>query len=366
MKIKKEEIKKIILALNKHWQKFWFHYFCAAVIVAGLLIYYIFRAILPSPVELIKKDKTLETAIGENTEVIFRHPLTGEIVGAETVRPSVFGVMVENSAEAWPLFGIEAAFLVVEAPVEAKIPRLLAFYYDGQIVEKIGPVRSARPYYLDWAGEFGALYAHVGGSPAAMELIQNNKEIFDLNEFWNSDLFWRSATRLAPHNTYTSTELLEKALKNFLKDDESLEIDYGLWSFKEDKPATEIETDLSLNSTEPLYQVTWKYNSEKNYYERWKTDGGKVVSGDGDEIVANNVAVIYTSIEIIDEVGRREIQTIGEGEALILQDGRKIPAVWKKESAAERLRFFFEDGKEVTWNAGKIWIEVISILDKNN
>jgi hypothetical protein len=287
--------------------------------------------------------------------------LTGAVSNVEIARPQVFGVMVENSAEAWPLSGLEDAFLVIEAPVEAKIPRVIAFYSTEQDTEKIGPVRSARPYYLDWAQELRALYTHVGGSPEALELIEKN-DVFDLNQFWNGDYFWRSSTRSAPHNVYTSVELLNKALTKI----DTPAPDYGTWSFKNDDPAEpseDSETDVSLNSTEPLYQVTWKYNAEKNYYERWKTSGTVVKSYDGVEIVANNVAVVYTSIKVIDNVGRRKIETIGQGNAKVLQDGRIISAVWKKESANDRLRFYAEDGKEIKWNAGKTWIEIVSTTE---
>jgi len=105
---------------------------------------------------------------------VIRHPLTGQIIDAQLDNlPQVFGVMVENSADAWPLSGLDQAFLVIEAPVEGSIPRFIAFFSDDQEVEKIGPVRSARPYYIDWNDGLQAMYTHVGGSPEALELIKN-------------------------------------------------------------------------------------------------------------------------------------------------------------------------------------------------
>ena len=352
MKLKKEQIKKIILKINSHWQKFWFHYFCGAVILACLLTYYIFRAIFPTPTEILKIKTETPTVVEEIAASIFRHPLTGELVETEIERPQVFAVMVENSAEAWPLSGVEDAFLVIEAPVEAKIPRLLAFYYAGQEVEKIGPVRSARPYYLDWASEFGAMYVHCGGAPEALSLLADG-ELSDLNEFWNSEYFWRSATRSAPHNVYTSSELLEKAAVSIP------EFSYGLWTFKDGEPL-EDSSNSNLKIEDGLaYFTEWRYDASNNNYVRWQ-GGEEVKTFDGEQILADNVAVVYTSISIIDAIGRREIETVGEGDALVLQDGRKINAVWKKEAADERLRFYAEDGKEIVWNSGKTWVEVVS------
>ena len=356
--IKIKALKSFLLATVKYWQKNWLWYSLGGVIICLGLASYTFR------VAWLPESKAGQTVVDQEESSSWRHPLTGQIISEEITRPQVFGVMVENSAEAWPLSGIEEAFLVIEAPVEAKIPRLIAFFSADQTVDQIGPVRSARPYYLDWAGEFDALYAHCGGSPEALSIIQQGN-IFDLNEFWNGHYFWRSTNRSAPHNVYTSTEFLNQALKSKT----SPELDYGLWPFKNDDP-TEFsetrETDLSLNSVEPLYQVTWKYQSENNYYERYKTGGSAITTSSGNQIVANNVAVVYTAIKIIDEVGRREINTIGQGDALVLQDGRIIKTVWKKEAADDRLRFYSEDGKEISWNAGKTWIEIIATTEKNH
>lgn len=348
MKEKMKKIKEWVLKINLHWQKYWLRYTLGGFFLCLLLAAYAFRVIwLP--------EKNNDSA-AEN--LLFRHPLTGEPSATEVARPQVFGIMVENSADAWPIAGAEDAFLVIETPVEANIPRLLAFYYDGQSVEKIGPVRSARPYYLDWAQELGAFYAHCGGSPAALELISAGN-IFDLNEFWNGKYFWRSPSRFAPHNIYTSSELLEAAADSLAATKDEVAPSYGLWNFKGDNPAENpSDTDLTIAGGF-AYKIEWRYDMTTNKYTRWQSEQ-EVKSEDRDSIFANNIAVVYTPISIIDSIGRREIETVGQGEALVLQDGRKIPTIWRKESADARLRFYAEDGKEIDWNVGKTWIEVIS------
>jgi len=345
MNEKVQKTKKQILKINVHWQKYWWRYTLGCFLVCFLLVAYSFRVIW-------WPEKSSEPIVV--TELPFRHPLTGEKTESEVTKPQVFGVMVENSADAWPLAGVEDAFLVIEAPVESSIPRTIAFFYEGQVVEKIGPVRSARPYYLDWAAEFDALYAHCGGSPAALELIKENG-LWDLNEFWNGKYYWRSPSRLAPHNVYTSTELLSAAASS---KEVSIQ-DYSLWNFKDSLPV-ENPTDSDLILEEGLaYETEWHYDQVSNSYVRWQ-GGVEVKSEDGDSILANNVAVIYTPISVLDGIGRLELETVGQGNALVLQDGKKITAVWKKESTNDRLRFYAEDGKEISWNAGKTWIEVVS------
>lgn len=343
---------KKINFLNRFWRR-WLIFLLGCFLLGLVFITYTFRDLWWKKTPPSNKTTAVETVLP------FRHPLTGEPIATEVAKPQVFGVMIENSAEAWPLSGLEEAFLVIEAPVEAGIPRFLAFFDANQTVEKIGPVRSARPYYIDWAQEFGALYTHVGGSPAALEQIRNSG-LFDLNQFWNDKYFWRSPDRLAPHNVYTSSELLNRVLIN---QEESQKFDYGLWSFKDDAPVeNSLDSDLSLYQDSSLYQVYWQYNREENNYLRLQHNE-EMKASDGDFIKANNVAVVYTTISIIDSIGRREIETVGQGEALVLQDGKQITAVWKKEAAEDRLRFYAEDGKEIKWNAGKTWIEVLSTIE---
>lgn len=321
-----------------------------------MLIY--FSRDLLRPVEETNVLEPVSGTVGfiDGTTPSFRHPLTGEPLEEAVARPWVFSVVIENSVDGQPLSGVEDAFLVIEAPVEAKIPRLLAFYSSEQTVEKIGPVRSARPYFVDWASEFSALFVHVGGSDAALRLVRR-ASVIDLNQFWHDQYFWRSSTRYAPHNVFTSSELLNRA---WLAEGEEAAVEYGLWNFKNDAPVeSPSDPDLILYQDQPLYRVDWKYDANNNQYLRWQ-GGEEMKSADGASFLADNVAVVYTSIEILDVVGRREIETVGQGEALVSQDGRKISAVWKKESVDERLRFYAEDGKEISWNVGKTWVEVVS------
>jgi len=301
-------------------------------------------------------------------ELIERHPLTGQSIVEPADRPEVYGVMVENMVDAWPLSGIEKAFLVIEAPVEAAIPRLLTFYYADQEVDKIGPVRSARPYYLDWSEELEAMYVHVGGSPAALSQIGQD-DIFNLNEFYRGWYFWRGSDRSAPHNVYTSIELLTEAYEAESAWRSMGELSYGLWQFKENalvdnRPEYQF---VSMNFSPyfgDLYLAGWEYDPETNDYVRYQS-GYQMYMLDGAEIRANNIAILETDIVVLDEVGRRQLTTIGEGEAMVVQDGLIIEATWSKLSVKERLRFYNKNtSEEILFNAGITWIEVLGDLEK--
>lgn len=324
----------------------------------GMILFVFFVLMFSSRVSLQNKAVAQQNVQVQSSEVISRHPLTGFPLEVPIATPRVYGVMIDNHEDAWPQAGLDQAFFVYEAPVEAGISRMLAFFSEEQSVEKIGPVRSARPYFLDWNNELDALYAHVGGSAAALDLIASGGT-FDLNEYWFGNYFWRSLGRYAPHNTYTSTALMgtymaEKIAQGFIADPL-----YESWSFKDSDPAetTEVER-VNISFYPPTYVVRWDYDAVLNRYKRYQA-GSVHVMEDGSEIWSDTVAVVVTDISILDGVGRRRIETIGEGSGFVFRDGLMIEGIWKKESKSQRLRFFDEAGKEIAMNAGITWIEVV-------
>jgi len=140
-----------------------------------------------------------------------RRALDGVYTRPELANLAPVAVMIDNHPDARPQSGIEKAGLVYEAEVEGYYTRLMAVFSDENEVVKIGPVRSARPYFVDWANELNAVYAHCGGSPEALVNIEQ-KGIVDLNEIYSGRFFWRATDRSAPHNIYLSAKNFNKFL----------------------------------------------------------------------------------------------------------------------------------------------------------
>src|SRR3989344_7322518 len=148
---------------------------------------------------------------------MFYNKLNGVKVDEANQVSLAAAIMVENQIDARPPSGLAQAKIVYEILTEATITRFLAIYDLSENLQKIGPVRSARPYFIDLALEYGALYAHSGGSPAALERLKDDDSISNLDEFfgYNSGYFWRDNQRSAPHNLYTSSSLLAEAKNNY-------------------------------------------------------------------------------------------------------------------------------------------------------
>lgn len=280
------------------------------------------------------------------------------VLSADLVDPKIVLVMVENNLEAWPLLGIASANVVYEAPVEGNIPRFLAVYALDSEVKKIGPVRSARPYYLDWVSEYGnAMYMHVGGSPDALQMI-DDYGIFDMNEMGRGWYFWRSEDRAAPHNTYTSSELWNKAAEKY--SDYYNQDDYDGWVFEKTAGCVEncvskIEVNLS---SAPVYKAVWEFNTTTQKYARFQNTKTSQETN-GEEIVADTMIVQRVKSKILDEIGRKEIETLGKGDVYVFRNGKMTKGQWFKQSRKDRTKFYDEEGEIIPLQAGKIWVEVL-------
>lgn len=277
------------------------------------------------------------------------------VTGMEARHP--VAVMIDNQMDAQPWSGVDQASLVIESPVEGGITRLMAIF-DPSIPTStvIGPVRSARPYFVDWAKAWEAGYAHVGGSPEALDKIKKmGNAFFNLDEMANSATFARDKNRAAPHNVYTSIDRLTQTMETRYA---TSSVSFSPWRFE--ALATSTDAVVSASSVRipygGSYSITWKFDSQLGLYRRMK---GLVVqkTREGKELLAANVAVLKTDSQVLDEKGRLSVRTVGSGDAVLYRAGKKYVARWSR-SQGELIRFEGADGTEYPLTAGTTWIEV--------
>ncbi|MCK4744546.1 DUF3048 domain-containing protein [Candidatus Parcubacteria bacterium] len=293
----------------------------------------------------------------EENRLTKERTIDGVLVAEDSPNFYSVAITIDNNGGAKPQVGLEKANLVIEAPVEGGITRFLAIFADGENIDKIGPVRSARPYFLDWAKEFNALYCHVGGSPESLKLIKQGA-ILDLDQYYKSRYYWRSSKRPRPHNVFTSSELLNKALENY----SLTEHNFSSLTFKDDielEKRGEPPNNIIINFAAANFNsVMWKYVREDNEYSRFHNKKPHLTA-DGNVIKAKNLIIQKTKIRSIDAEDRKKIETIGSGEAIIFLDGKIISGMWEKQSRKDRTKFYDQDGEDMRFNRGKTWIEVI-------
>lgn len=288
-------------------------------------------------------------------EKVYYSPLTGNKVPDEAAtRQAVTAIMIENSPDARPQSGLKQAGVVYEAIAEGGITRFLAVYQEAK-PQLIGPVRSVRMYYVDWAAPYNASIAHIGGSAAALAEVRNGS-YRDIDQFFNAAYYWRASDRYAPHNVYTSFEKLDalNAAKGYK---ESSFTGFARADGKASSTPDATSVDIDISSM--WYNTHYDYDAASNTYLR-SIGGGPSEDREDGRIAPSVVIGMKVSMSRILEDGYREsIQTTGTGEATIFQNGTAIQATWSKASRSAQLQFLDAAGKPISLNRGQTWIAAV-------
>jgi len=289
-------------------------------------------------------------------------PAVPDLVGGVTAHGHYYpvAVMIDNHSAARPQSGLQAASVVYEALVEGGITRFMAVYDHGK-VEQIGPVRSARPYFLQWLAEYDAAYAHAGGSPEALGDIRKER-VHDINGIGSAaGAFHRDGTRPAPHNLYTSSEkLYTVTVQNKLK---ISDVDIVSWTFGSILPpgGTAAKTvDMFFTGKTKSTQVTYTYDAAKQQWLRNQAGQPHQDRLTKAQIGTTNLIVqrIPSSIGV-GEKGRLTMTVTGTGSAKLFQQGMVREVTWTKKDREARTMFTNADGTPVTFLPGNTWIEVL-------
>lgn len=296
------------------------------------------------------------------------------------------GVMIENHEEARPQSGISYADVVYEAVAEGGITRFMAVFYCNDAPE-VGPVRSARTYFLDFISEYGdyPLYAHVGGANAAGPADALGQidtygwtGYNDLNQFSiGFPTFWRDYDRLGhtvatEHTMYSTTTKLwdvgaSRGLTNVDKKGNSWDTNFVPYKFKEDAPLAQRGDTVSIHIPfwgDPTYVVDWIYDKQNNLYKR--NNGGQphIDLDTKKQLTAKNVVVLYMKESTVDDGYENNIHQLfgdkGAGKATVFQDGKEISATWKKASRTARTLLYDSSGTPISFDRGVIWFEIVS------
>lgn len=285
--------------------------------------------------------------------------------GAITARPWM--VMIDNHPDAYPQSGMDRASMVFEGLAEYGLTRFIALYQDdgtGEIGE-IGPVRSTRLYFAQWAMGFHPIYAHAGGSPDGVQLVESTDQLINFEALRQPRYTWRDATRIAPHNLYTNATML----RSFARDkavpayDES---DIG-YLFDNILAASPVETSqLDYFFLDTGSRAGFRYDAVTNGYYRVMRGRPHVDRITGQQLWTRNVVVMQVNEATRpgDDKQRIDQEVIGSGPARVFLAGRSLDVTWRKERADMPLRFYDANDVEVVFNAGPIWIAAIPTMDR--
>jgi hypothetical protein len=293
-------------------------------------------------------------------------PITGLPIDAAKLNRAPLVVMIDNHPDAAPQTGLNDADMVFEALAEGGITRFETFFLSGD-APTVGPVRSARPYYVEWAYPFKPLYVHCGGSWEAIDLINEAQGLLkDVDCFNGSMPFWRSNDRLMPHNLYSSTTQLWK-----LADRLGLHAPANMPGFLHSAPlpADQRPAGASVSwtfSSLSRSDVTWVYDHDSNRYLRKQWGYWHKDAVSGETISAANVVLLWTDVWELpgDEKGRMGTDTIGGDTALILRDGQFEWGYWERKTTNDPLVILDGKREPMRFAPGRIWVEALGVGKK--
>lgn len=307
--------------------------------------------------QIIKNKDNQETAVEQEPITAVLEEKEVQIFKGDD-RP--IAVMIDNHSDAWPQAGLQKAYMVYEIVVEGGETRLMALF-KGVDVEKIGPVRSARHYFLDYAMENDAIYTHFGESPQADSDIRK----YSINEIdgiaEDGTTFKRVKDKASPHNAVTSIEKLIESAKN--KKFKMTSNKESVLNYVTDEVNLE-EGQGAISVTIPhsdLQTVKYVYDEENKVYQRYAR-GKKQTDWDSKEtITTKNIIVTFCdnyTLQDKENKGRQGIKNIGTFDGYYITNGKVIKIKCIKKERDEQTVYQDLEGNEIKVNDGNTFVNI--------
>ncbi len=303
------------------------------------------------PVDPVEEEPVVEEVVVKpETFVNLYTGLRSEIKATKAI-----AVMIGNTIEARPQSGLSQADVVYEIQVEGGILRLMAIF-STQFPEKVGPIRSARIPFVQKVAEWGIGIAHYGaagtGQGDAQALLVQTKPVmrYDGVRAINSEFFFRTTDRYAPHNAYIRlNEAVGKAPLMNLK---------AMFQFDTDFPVGGSDT-LSFDITYgPGYIINYTYDPYTLKYTRSINSVVQVDANNNQTIQVKNVIVQYVTHQIVEKVGYVLVDFSSTNVAHFFIQGKHVIGTWKYNPETKITDYFDDAGVLMKIKPGNTWITV--------
>jgi hypothetical protein len=301
------------------------------------------------------------------TPVLVPAPLDGVLVPPDVAARRVIAVMIDDLSPARPQSGFNAASVVWQAPAEGGIARYMMMF-QRNTPGLVGPVRSARYYYVAWAAEWKSVYVHAGGSPQAIATLNakgHGQYVYNAEDFRYEGVYlWRLRTRSSPHNVYTDGPNLQKLAKAVHAP--AAKGQQPVWTFAPDAPLANRPIGGSIDFGYLANHIHYDYDRATNTYLRGVTFEKKQIdAATGKRVAPKNVVIMLVHFGPLNdghpEKKRLEADLIGKGTAWIATNGRTIKGTWRKDGVLKPTRFFDANGKPVSLTVGQTFVQVLPV-----
>lgn len=317
--------------------------------------------------KILKKEPlATNTQEGQPGEVVIKEEPKVQIVDVNSkTRP--YAIMINNNHAAWPQCGLEDAYLVYEIIAEGGITRMMALYKD-KLPQKIGSVRSARHYFIDYANENDAIFIHWGGSPQAYARINKGMASLDGIALEGSVFFRdKSLNRAYEHTGFVDLEKAAEYAKNkgyTRETSEDLLLNYSATEVDLAKNEEAETADKITLRYSDYHTTSYEYDKENKVYKRFMSGKANVDLETKEQYTAKNIIVYKIKNYTLNDgenKGRQELNNIGSGTGYYISCGYVIPIIWEKTSQSEQTVYKYQNGEELVVNDGNTFIQIMPI-----
>ena len=274
----------------------------------------------------------------------------------------VYAVSINNHHSSWPHAGLQDSFINYELLAEGGITRIISLFKDKD-TSKIGSVRSARHYFLDYVLENDAIFVHYGDSPQAESDIKI-LGIDNIDGYYYNSAFYRDNSRKVAfeHTAFTTMDKIKEGVEK--KGYRTKSNDWQLLKYSADEiDLSKYEESFKADSIDikySTYQTTsYKYNEAEKVYYLSMNDEAHVDEITGKQYTTKNIIVYNLEYEVVDNVGRQNLYNIGSGTGYFISNGYAIEINWSKSSRSEKTKYTLPSGKELAVNDGNTWIHIM-------
>lgn len=287
--------------------------------------------------------------------------LDGVMVDPKEANKWPIAVMIDEHTAARPQSGLSKASVVYESLAEGGIPRFMAIFATTTNLGVVGPVRSARPYFVRYAAEYNAAMVNAGGSPDALNIMKSLKLVNLAGTKGPYAKYFYRAYGGGVHGLYTNGTKLAAAMTQAKHNKAG---SFPAWKFVNDTPTSRrplgvhgANIDLGYGQS---YKIKYVYDRKQNAYLRTTGYYKQTDRQTGKQIAVKNIILLTVPKEIVlDRKGRLDLHTLGVDKGVLLQNGKAIPITWKKMSNKARTIFKDSKGREISLVRGNTWITVV-------
>lgn len=290
-----------------------------------------------------------------------RSVLSGVVID-QPIENRVLAVMIDNQYDARMQAGLSKAEIIYEIDVESDITRYMALFLKD-LPERVGPIRSARPYFVNIAMEYDAILTRFGGSTDAdQDIVDFGLDQIDGMVYEGVYIVRDHTTgKFAPHDAYTSLPAIRQAEEDLGMEKRPPESDL-LFHYREETPMGSDATAVHLVYNE-FNSTSYEFVDADQNYRRYKDGQPHIDENDGTEIRAKNILVQLTDSGLMENGIHKWIETVGEGTGYYISNGKAINIHWQKESREAKTQFTTENGEPLLLNPGQTWIQIMNVYD---